>query len=85
MWGSPNSVTMVAISAQTDADEELANFLTRKYFENTSATIRKSILFQLKISVAKVCHGNGGSSRVVPMMDCDFPCSWQMMHLSINS
>ena len=53
---------MVAISAQTAADEELANFLTRKYFENTSATMRKSILFQQKISVAKVCHGNGGSS-----------------------
>ena len=32
MWGRPNSVTMVAISAQTAADEELANFLTRKYF-----------------------------------------------------
>ena len=37
MWGSPNSVTMVAISAQTAADKELANFLTRKYFENTVA------------------------------------------------
>ena len=46
MWGRPNSVTMVAISAQTAADEELANFLTRKYFENTSATMRKSIVFQ---------------------------------------
>ena len=44
--GRPSSVTMVAISAQTAADVELANFLTRKYFENTSATIRKSILFQ---------------------------------------
>ena len=29
MWDSPNSVTIVAISAQTAADEELANFLTR--------------------------------------------------------
>ena len=46
MYGSPNSVTIVAISAQTAADVELANFLTKKYFENTSATIRKSILFQ---------------------------------------
>ena len=46
MWGRPNSVTMVAISAHTAADVELANFLTRKYFENTSATMRKSILFQ---------------------------------------
>ena len=44
MCGSPNSVIMVAISAQTAADVELANLLTRKYFENTSATIRKSIL-----------------------------------------
>ena len=60
MWGRPNSVTMVAISAQTAADEELANFLTRKYFENTSVTMR--ILFQWKISVASVCHGNGQSS-----------------------
>ena len=41
-----NSVKIVAISAQTVAEVELANFLTRKYFENTSATIRKSILFQ---------------------------------------
>ena len=46
MWGKPNSVTMVASSAQTAADVELANFLTRKYFENTSVTMRKSILFQ---------------------------------------
>ena len=46
MWGRPNSVMMVASSAQMAADVELANFLTRKYFENTSATIRKSILFQ---------------------------------------
>ena len=46
MWGRPNSVTMVASSAQMAADVELANFLTRKYFEKTSATIRKSILFQ---------------------------------------
>ena len=46
MWGSPDSVTMVAISAQTAADVELANFLTKKYLEKTSATIRKSILFQ---------------------------------------
>ena len=48
MCGSPNSVTIVAISAQTTAEVELANFLTRKYFENTSATIRKSILFQIE-------------------------------------
>ena len=46
MCGSPNSVTMVAISAQTAAGVELANFLTKKYLEKTSATIRKSILFQ---------------------------------------
>ena len=46
MWGKPNSVTMVASSAQTAADVELASFLTRKYFENTSVTMRKSILFQ---------------------------------------
>ena len=44
MWGRPNSVTMVASSAQMATDVELANFLTRKYFEKTSATIRKSIL-----------------------------------------
>ena len=44
--GRPNSVNMVASSARTAADVELVNFLTRKYFENTSATIRKSILFQ---------------------------------------
>ena len=41
MWGKPNSVTMVASSAQMAADVELASFLTRKYFENTSATMRK--------------------------------------------
>ena len=46
MWGRPNSVTMMAISAQTAADEELANFLAGRYFENTSVTIRKSILFK---------------------------------------
>ena len=46
MRGMPNSVTIVASSAQTAADVEFANFLTRNYFENTSATIRKSILFQ---------------------------------------
>ena len=46
MWGKPNSVTMVASSAQTAADVELAIFLTRNYFENTSTTMRKSILFQ---------------------------------------
>ena len=34
MWGRPNSVTMVA-TAQMAADVELANFLTRKYFEKT--------------------------------------------------
>ena len=39
-------IELVANSAQTGADVELANFLTRKYFENTSATMRKSILFQ---------------------------------------
>ena len=43
---TPDDVAMVAISTQTTADEELANFLTRKYFENTSVTMRKSILFQ---------------------------------------
>ena len=46
MWGKAHSVTMVASSAQMAADEELASFLTRKYFKNTSATMRKSILFQ---------------------------------------
>ena len=46
MSGRLNSVTMVASSAQMAADVELANYLTRKYFEETSATIRKSILFQ---------------------------------------
>ena len=46
MWGKPNSVAMVASSAQMAADVELANFLTGKYFENTSATMRKSILYQ---------------------------------------
>ena len=46
MWGKPNSVTMVASSAQMAADVGLASFLTRKYFENTPVTIRKSILFQ---------------------------------------
>ena len=45
-WGRPSSVTMVAISAQTAAEEEFVNFLTRKYLENTSATIRKSMRFQ---------------------------------------
>ena len=60
--GKPNSVTMVAISGQSAADVELAYFLTRKYFENTSVTMRKFILFQQKISVASVCQGNGGSS-----------------------
>ena len=62
IWGRPNSVKMEAISAQTAADVELANFLTRKYFENTLATMRKSILFQQKIYVASVCQGNGGNS-----------------------
>ena len=61
MWGRPNSVTIVASSAQTAADVEFAYFLTRMYFENTSATIRKSILFQYNMSVANVCHGKGGS------------------------
>ena len=44
--GRPNSVTILDSSAQMAADVEFANFLTRKYFEKTSATIRKSILFQ---------------------------------------
>ena len=62
MWGRPNSVTIMDSSAQTAADVEFANFLTRKYFEKTSATIRKCILFQYNISVANVCQGKGGSS-----------------------
>ena len=41
-----NSVTIIYSSAQMAADVEFGNFLTRKYFEKTSATIRKSILFQ---------------------------------------
>ena len=53
MCGSPNSVTMVAISAQTAADVELANFLTRKYFENTSATIRKSFFSNSRYQLPK--------------------------------
>ena len=37
---------MVAISAQTAAEEEFVSFLIRKYLENTSATMRKSMRFQ---------------------------------------
>ena len=61
MWGGPNSVTIMDSSAQTVADVEFANFLTRKYFKKTSATIRKSILFQQNMAVTNVCHGKGGS------------------------
>ena len=45
MWGRPNSVTIMDSSAQMAADVEFANFLTRKYFEKTSAIIRKSTGF----------------------------------------
>ena len=57
----------------TAAEVEFGNFLTMMYFENTSATIRKSILSQWNISVTNVCHGKGGSSWEVPMIGCDFP------------
>ena len=46
MWGRPNSVTILDSSVQMAAEVEFGNFLTMMYFENTSATIRKSILFQ---------------------------------------
>ena len=45
MWGRPNCVTIIDNSAQMAADVEFGNFLTRKYFEKTSAATRKSILF----------------------------------------
>ena len=48
MWGRPNSVTIIDSSAQMAADVEFANFLTRKYFEKTSATLRKSMLFPIE-------------------------------------
>ena len=59
MWGGPNSVTIIDSSVQTAADVEFGNFLTMMYFEKTSATIRKSIIFQQNISVANVCQGKG--------------------------
>ena len=65
MWGRPNSVTIIDNSMHTAAEVEFGNFLTMMYFENTSATIRKSI-------------------QVVPMIGCDFPYSWHMMHFSMS-
>ena len=46
MWGRTNSVTIIDSSMHMAAEVEFGNFLTMIYFENTSATIRKSILFQ---------------------------------------
>ena len=42
MWGRPNSVTIIDSSVHMAAEVEFGNFLTIMYFENTSATIRKS-------------------------------------------
>ena len=84
MWGRPNSVTMIDSSMHTTAEVEFGNCLTMMYFENTSTTIRKSILFQKNISVTNVCHGKRGSSWVVPMIGCDLPYSWHMIHFCIS-
>ena len=56
MWGKPNSVTMVASSAQIAADVELVSFLTRKYFENMSVTMRKSQYRNVCNRVSKVLY-----------------------------
>ena len=44
--GRPNSVTIIDSSTHMAAEVEFGNFFTMMYFENTSTTIRKSILFQ---------------------------------------
>ena len=41
-----NSVTIIDNSMHMAVEVELGNILTRMYLEKTSATIRKSILFQ---------------------------------------
>ena len=48
MWGRHYSVTIIDSSMHTTAEVEFGNFLTMMYFENTFATIRRSILFQIE-------------------------------------
>ena len=83
MWGRPNYIIIIDSSMHTAAEVELGNFLTMMYFENTSTTIRESIISN-RTYVTNVCHGKGGSSWVAPMIGCDFPYYWHMIHFYMS-
>ena len=55
MWGRHNSVTIMDSSAQTAADIEFANFLTRNYFERRHLLLLESPFFSNRTCLLSVC------------------------------